>query len=238
EAILNQIEFTGAGLPELQKELSDLQNSGRYYDAMVNERCSNIVFWKLPKEKQVQIMEAGFWQQQPKLVHLMASTLGFRQKDALLTLDYYEDYVNASQLPLYEQGQAFLRIEDKINNLPFFHIYLHEFPIFTKVGKIHSRVMGYLKCAETALAIERYRLKYQSLPESLGVLVPEFMDTAPIDPFDGRTLRYIQPDTGGYTLYTVGEDGVDNGGVSKKQVREKTGESNPKEYDRPFTVRR
>ena len=63
--------------------------------------------------------------------------------------------------------------------------------------------------------------------------MPEFMAEVPREPFDGEVLRYIK-DNVGYTVYTIGCDGVDNGGLSMWQMTE----SNPKEYDWPFTVRR
>ena len=80
-------------------------------------------------------------------------------------------------------------------------------------------------------------MKYGSLPQSLDALVPEFMEAVPLEPFDGEQLRYIRHKDG-YTVYTIGYDGIDNGGLSREQMAEKTGEDNPKEFDWPFTVRR
>ncbi len=41
-----------------------------------------------------------------------------------------------------------------------------------------------------ALKIELFRQKYGRLPETLNDLVPEFMESVPLDPMDGKTLRY------------------------------------------------
>jgi hypothetical protein len=49
-----------------------------------------------------------------------------------------------------------------------------------------------LRCAKTACAIERFRLKHGKLPEKLEELVPEFLSEVPIDPFDGKKLRYVR----------------------------------------------
>jgi hypothetical protein len=47
-------------------------------------------------------------------------------------------------------------------------------------------------------------------------LVPEFLPQLPADPFNGQPLRYVmQPDH--YLLYSVGQDGVDNGGQTESQ---------------------
>lgn len=67
----------------------------------------------------------------------------------------------------------------------------------------------------TALALKRHQLTYGRAPLSLQELVPEFLVQAPRDPIDGNALRYLPaPDTGEYLLYSVGEDGEDQGGDS------------------------
>ena len=106
-----------------------------------------------------------------------------------------------------------------------------------RIAQINLRVMSQLQCTETALAIERYRFKYNSLPDSLDVLVPEFIDTVYLDPFDGKPLRYFLRDTGGYTIYSIGEDGIDNGGLNSRQMEKKAGTKSSREYDHPFTVK-
>jgi hypothetical protein len=63
-----------------------------------------------------------------------------------------------------------------------------------------------------ALALERYRLRRGQLPPELATLVPKFLPAVPVDPMDGRPLRYRLLPEGGFLLYSVGEDGVDNGG--------------------------
>ena len=49
----------------------------------------------------------------------------------------------------------------------------------------------------------------------LSDLVPTFLEEVPTDPFDGIPLRYKQL-IKGYLLYSIGEDGVDDGGVRNK----------------------
>ena len=66
--------------------------------------------------------------------------------------------------------------------------------------------------AVAALAIARYQLKYERLPESLQQLIPEFLDTMPPDYMDGRPLRYKRNARSDWTLYSVGFNGIDDGG--------------------------
>jgi len=61
------------------------------------------------------------------------------------------------------------------------------------------------------LAAKRYQLAHDTLPERLDLLVPDYLDAVPADPFDGKPLRYKLTDTG-VIVYSVGKDGVDNGG--------------------------
>jgi hypothetical protein len=68
-----------------------------------------------------------------------------------------------------------------------------------------------LCCALVAVAAERYRLKHGDWPASPAQLVPTFLPDLPVDPFDGKSLRYKWlPD--GIVVYSVGPDGVDDGG--------------------------
>lgn len=70
-----------------------------------------------------------------------------------------------------------------------------------------------------AIALKRFQLKYGRWPEKLAALVPEFLPEVPIDWMDGKPLRYrLNPD-GAYLLYSVGEDGVDDGGNAESPLR-------------------
>ena len=63
-----------------------------------------------------------------------------------------------------------------------------------------------------AIALKRCQLKHGAYPENLAALVPEFLPETPRDAMDGQPLRYrLKPD-GSFLLYSVGEDGEDNGG--------------------------
>ncbi|HUC86427.1 MAG TPA: hypothetical protein VL970_14630 [Candidatus Acidoferrales bacterium] len=64
----------------------------------------------------------------------------------------------------------------------------------------------------TAIALKRFQLKRGKLPEKLGELAPEFLPSVPIDPFDGKPLKYHPNDHDTFLLYSVGEDGTDDGG--------------------------
>lgn len=84
-----------------------------------------------------------------------------------------------------------------------------------------ARASAWEAAAESAVAIERYRLDHDALPTSLDDLVPRYLAAVPRDPFapDSR-LRYrrdADPSSlPGYTLYSVGFDQTDDNGAPAK----------------------
>lgn len=64
----------------------------------------------------------------------------------------------------------------------------------------------------TAIALKRFHLRHGRHPETLAELVPQFLSAVPIDPWSGEPLAYRRNAAGGFTLYSVGEDGRDDGG--------------------------
>ena len=67
----------------------------------------------------------------------------------------------------------------------------------------------------TAIALKRYSLRYGKLPDTLSALVPEFIAAVPVDYLDGQPIKYRLNADGSFTLYSVGEDGKDDGGDMK-----------------------
>ena len=81
-----------------------------------------------------------------------------------------------------------------------------------------------LRCVKTACAVALFRRKYNKLPTSLKQLVPECLPSVPIDPFNGKELKYkygnfkitypqnITVSKYGYYIYSVGKNLRDNNG--------------------------
>jgi hypothetical protein len=63
-----------------------------------------------------------------------------------------------------------------------------------------------------AIALKRYSLRHGSPPPSLASLAPEFLPAVPIDYMDGKPMKYKLNSDGRFVLYSVGEDGIDDGG--------------------------
>jgi hypothetical protein len=75
-----------------------------------------------------------------------------------------------------------------------------------------------------AIGLALYRNTYGNLPDTLDKLVPSYLDSVPVDPLSRTGEPYVyrpEPWTradgepgGEYILYSVGFDGVDNGGLA------------------------
>jgi hypothetical protein len=74
------------------------------------------------------------------------------------------------------------------------------------------RTVAATRIIVTAIALKRYQLKHAEYPESLSALTPEFLPAVPRDPIDGKPLRYRRNSDGSFALYSIGDDGEDNGG--------------------------
>jgi len=64
----------------------------------------------------------------------------------------------------------------------------------------------------SAVALKRYELGHGRSAPSLAALVPEYLDTVPVDFMDGQPLRYRLQEDGTWRLYSIGWDGKDDGG--------------------------
>jgi len=83
------------------------------------------------------------------------------------------------------------------------------------LGAVIKKVMraeGAKQMTITAIALKRYQLKHGYYPADLNSLVPEFVPAVPLDPVDGQPLRYRPNADETFLLYSVGENGVDDGG--------------------------
>jgi hypothetical protein len=89
-------------------------------------------------------------------------------------------------------------------------------PSFGRLALTHYRGLTDRRTAAVILAIRLYELDHGAPPANLNLLVPTYLPAVPIDPFapDGHVLRYVAT-PGAEVVYSVGEDGRDDGGSIK-----------------------
>jgi hypothetical protein len=127
-------------------------------------------------------------------------------------LDLMTRWVAIAQLPVTEQINAEKELDKEVRERrasePLAVLLL---PALQKLADASRRKHAYLRCTDVALACERYRREHREWPASLDSLCPHFLPRVPLDPFDGKPLRYKRV-SDGVLIYSVGNDGIDNGG--------------------------
>lgn len=84
-------------------------------------------------------------------------------------------------------------------------------PAVAKAAQSRRLGEGYCQSALFAIAMEQYRRAHGAWPATLAELAPAFLPAAPVDPYDGKPLRYRV--VGGTPVaWSVGRDLRDDGG--------------------------
>ena len=148
-----------------------------------------------------------------------------------------DEAVTASRLPYPESVDAFAAWRAAVEGLPSETHLLSDLLLEGTAGaheKAATSSAARRRVTRVVLAVERYRLAHgNALPKALKDLVPEFLDTVPTDPFDGKALRYARATPRGFTVYSIGPDRKDDGGKPKS-----SGAEAGARFDLPFSVRR
>lgn len=71
--------------------------------------------------------------------------------------------------------------------------------------------------AIASLALSVYRTEHGRFPDHLSELAPDYIQSLPLDPITGKPLCYRLDKQDGYSLYSVGENGMDDGGQIWKE---------------------
>jgi hypothetical protein len=218
---LNAATFTDGQLAELDKALAATADTLDLTPPMITERCIMIETCRDPS------LAAGTGQGTGPRILPGMTRMGISD-----TLNYMGDCIEASKLPPTERLAGFRAAAKKLDDLPFLHILIKTLaPATSRVAELDLRAHVHLDLARTALAIERHRLATGKVPERLEDLVPQYLKDVPVDPFDGRPIRYKRTEPG-YRLYSILGDGQDNGGKEKTEVNR----GDP--YDLPFIMTR
>ena len=128
-------------------------------------------------------------------------------------LRYMNRLVEISQLPPEQQVEPLDDLERDLRKEPLLVRELA--PAVSKVAEAERRTRAMLRCAAAGLAAERYRREHGRWPESLDDLKGKFLREVPLDPYDGRPLRY-RKDGEGIIIYAIWKDRQDDGGDRAK----------------------
>ncbi len=231
EYVLNRVDLDGDQLRQISESLSVLHGPDLTKTAFIGERClvlegfdSHLDYW----------CNCGQGTRAENAISRVVASLyravGLRDMDQAFYLDIMADAVAGTKLSFPEFQRLREEIADRWDSTSRVRFLIHNVYTGYYTLRLEFRLIARLRCAETALAIERYRLANGRIPEMLSDLVPGYLEAVPEDPFDGKELRYkkLEP---GYVVYSVGRDLEDQGGMSKDELDDR---NDP--HDWPFRV--
>lgn len=94
-----------------------------------------------------------------------------------------------------------------------------------------------MECSAAAtrliLACKAYQIRMDELPDGLESLVPTYLNSIPVDPYDGQPFKYSKPKA---IVYSVGKDLTDSGGLTELTSNENSVSDYDKQWDTPDIV--
>ncbi|MFT7640139.1 MAG: hypothetical protein ACI9G1_001878 [Pirellulaceae bacterium] len=203
--MLPRVDFSDDDLKRLKEIVSSVDSRGQVRCGLMGERVFGLTATSAPER----LGQRG-------------STMSVLPEDLMLYLDAMEKFIKTSEQPLPQAIIESQRISgDTVAEIQRFRImYLMTsmmLPATDRFVLASGRSDIDRVSTATLIAIEQYRRKRGELPKQLQQLVPEFMDSVPIDPFAGMPLRYVADDKE-IRVYSIGRDGVDDGGVESKEA--------------------
>ncbi len=143
--------------------------------------------------------------------------MGGKKRDLIQSLDTLEEFERRLQLPYPERYRQAHELASKhyisLNTGRRFSLVMNLGFTLDFLIASHTELIARCRAALIGIAIEQYRLRHQGgIPERLDQLVPVYIRELALDPFNGLPMRYKRLDTG-YCVYSVGKNGVDNGGA-------------------------
>jgi hypothetical protein len=107
------------------------------------------------------------------------------------------------------------RISAEAKSTPYNFVAKIAVDIYASVTERTAATQVAIDEARVACALERFRLRTGEFPQTLDALIPNYLSAVPHDIVNDAPLRYRREADGTYTLYSVGWNEVDDGGVIK-----------------------
>jgi hypothetical protein len=147
----------------------------------------------------------------------LIGTTGFWQRDMRYGVDALSTNIGFARLPDPQRFFSVTNSEAIVERAKRGYYILSGLSL-SSLSKVLSRDANHrarLRTALVALGVERYRLANgDRLPDDLTVLLPAYLKNIPVDPYDGRPLRYKRSEKG-YVIYCIGEDQQDDHGKER-----------------------
>jgi len=235
ERALNRTDLDDELLARLYETVTTAYDPNALARGFAGERCMTIAVLRDPRSTGIGLPPV-FATEGPSLLQLHAArAIGLTDRLLVQHIDSVDGYIAALRLPPHERLKAAGLLEREYEQMCEAHPALtHFMPTLAGFLRNDLACLTRLQVAGVALAIERYRLATGAPPKQLADLVPQFLDKLPVDPYDGQPLRYERLDPG-FVVYSIGNDGADDGGQERPTTRRGQDEPN---YDITFIVER
>jgi hypothetical protein len=227
EFILNGATLSDDQLAELQALFRNAERSDTMARGLGGERATGLVVF-LGSRYQGNIF--GSANSAPTLKDRMLTSLyygllkstGILHKDKTFYLDVMATNMAAAEAPFPQRLTLAQRASSAVLSPPS-RMLIFSRMLLPALGRAIQRDgehAAHIRTTQTAIAIERFRRAHNNnLPADLNELVPTYLPSVLLDPFDGQPLRFKRLATG-YVVYSIGTDLRDDGGIEgdpKKQ---------------------
>lgn len=204
EQVMNDVDFTDAQYIDIIKAIS-LSKDNQLVMGFVGERCffSEILF---ASGQSIAELSGG-----QGMVWGVRATKLFALDDInyVRMVSFSDRYIEAAKLPHYERDVD--GIDEELQEMSFIYLYVKMYmPALHRILEIDARHEAIKEVAKVGLRMKRCNM-------SDNIISPT---AKTIDPFNGEELKYTETETE-FIIYSVGQDGIDNGGVRENEKGDK-----------------
>ena len=214
EFLLNETQLTDQQLAQLKSHVQALHFQQGQINALQGERGMGYYIFRHAEQ---------FDMTQGDFNHKADPGEGSitRAADCLAYLELQRDMIAAGREPFPEAfaqaDQVEMRLKALAGSQNPLEKYNHLFtllimPATAKALDATARNLAHRDLVLCALSARQYQQTRGELPATLAALVPELLPAVPADPFDGQPLR-MAVTSEGLTIYSVGRDMKDDGGI-------------------------
>lgn len=218
ELIVNSVGLPASDLERLAaafgKAEAEESTGTPFTRACAGERAMNLTTFDLPTDKIAELIrnatggaapsETGRIGQNLAIKHIMRNRKSQRafaeetfNRSLVMRKEPFPDRLKADEYITSRVAEA------KSNQFQF---YLTLTPALEKTASREAGGLARLRLVQTAIALERFRIKNNnSYPSTLDELAPAYLPAPPQDPFNGKALHYNR-NGDGYELNSIGAE--------------------------------
>ena len=218
ERTINLCGLSDTSLQRLQTELREQEGADYYKPSLISERVFFIDTMKWLRSAPAGGMSSitGQFSTSSGATIPMGTIWKFLpivpSLDETAGITLYNDLILAIEDPDADSIKRSKKAERDVDTLPPYHFMTHTLvPSFSRSTELWVLHVARNRAIQTAIACERFRLAKGAWPATLDALVPDYLAAVPVDPFDGKPMRYAHFDEG-IRIWSIAENLVDNDG--------------------------